>query len=156
MCKQIEGFLLPGAGGLQFKISQYADDVTSILRSEMSLYHLLRVVRHYEPDSGAKLNTSKSEATWLGHWRASGDSPFGLRWVNKMHILGVFFSNGLFCVDNDNWRTKFDKLSSVLGLWGQRDLLFVGRAMIVNVLGASHLWQTAKVIIPPSWVYDKF
>ena len=156
MCKQIEGFLLPGAGGRQFKISQYADNVTSILRSEMSLYHLLRVVWRYEPGSGAKLNTSKSEAMWLGRWHANGDSLFGLRWVNKMCILSVFFSHGLFCVDDDNWRTKLDKLSSVLGLWGQRDLLFVGCAMIVNVLGASHLWHTAKVIIPPSWVYDKF
>ena len=28
--------------------------------------------------------------------------------------------------------------------------------MIVNVLEASRLWHTAKVIIPPSWVYDRF
>ena len=27
-CREIEGFRLPGAGGLQFKISQYADDAT--------------------------------------------------------------------------------------------------------------------------------
>ena len=33
-CNDIEGFMLPGAGGLQFKISQYADDATSILKSE--------------------------------------------------------------------------------------------------------------------------
>jgi len=120
----------------------------------MSLSHLLRVVRRYELGSGAKLNSSKSEAMWLGRWRAKGDSPFGLKWVNKTQILGVFFSNGLVCVDYANWRAKLDKLSSVLGLWGQRNLSFVGHAMIVNVLGASRLWHTAKVIAPPSWVHD--
>lgn len=30
--------------------------------------------------------------------------PFGLKWVKKMQILFVYFSNGLFRVDDDNWR----------------------------------------------------
>ena len=66
-----------------------------------------------------------------------------------MRVLGVFFSNGLVSVDDDNWRTKLDKLSSVLNLWKQRDLYFIGRALIVNVLGTSRLWHVAKVILPP-------
>ena len=49
----IEGFLLPGTGSLQFKISQYAD---------------------------------------------------------KLKILGVYVSNGLVNVDEDNWHCKLDKL----------------------------------------------
>ena len=155
-CSDIDGFLLPGAGGLQFKISQYADDATSILKSEESLASMLKVVRKFELGSGAKLNTSKSEAMWLGRWRSRGDSPFGLKWVTKMRILGVFFSNGLVSVDEDNWKVKLNKLSSVLGLWKQRDLSFVGRSLIVNVLGASRLWHVAKVISPPSWVHDRF
>ena len=155
-CKEIEGFLLPGAGGLQFKISQYADDATSILKSEDSLSHMLNVVHKFELGSGAKLNTSKSEAMWLGRWRSRGDSPFGLKWVTKIRILGVFFSNGLVSVDDDNWNVKLNKLSSTLGLWKQRDLSFIGRSLIVNVLGASRLWHVAKVLAPPSWVNDKF
>ena len=55
--------------------------------------------------SGAKLNTSKSEAMWLGRWRINGDSPFGLKCLKKMRIpLAAFFSNDLFRVDDDNWR----------------------------------------------------
>jgi len=73
-----------------------------------------------------------------------------------MRVLGVFFSNGLVSVDDDNWRVKLDKLSSVLRLWKQRDLSFVARTLIVNVLGASRLWHVAKVIPPPHWVRDKF
>ena len=61
----IEGFLLSGTGGLQFKVSQYADDATNFVRNERSLCHLLETVNEYERGSGAKLNTSKSEALWL-------------------------------------------------------------------------------------------
>ena len=43
-CREIEGFLLPGAGGLQFKISQYADDATSILKSGVSLAFTLKLL----------------------------------------------------------------------------------------------------------------
>ena len=71
-----------------------------------------------------------------------------------MRILGVFFNNGLVSVDNDNWKTKLDKLKSVLNLWSSRELSFIGRSMILNVLGASCFWHIAKVLIPPNWVLD--
>ena len=102
----IIGFRLPGAGGLSFKISQYADDATIFVKNERSLCSLLNIVHRYELGSGAKLNTSKSEAMWLGRWRTNGASPFGLTWVSKMRILGVHFSNGLVSVESDNWKSK--------------------------------------------------
>ena len=101
-CGDIVGFRLPGAGGLQFKVSQYADDATLFVKDERSLCHLLQIVGRYERGSGAKLNTSKSEAMWLGRWRANGASPFGLKWVPKIRILGVYFSNGLASVESEN------------------------------------------------------
>ena len=147
---------LPGAGGLQFKVSQYADDATLFLKTERSLCRLLQTVELYERGSGAKLNTSKSEAMWLGRWRCNGASPFGLNWVTKLRILGVHFSNGLVSVESDNWRAKLDKLELVLNLWKQRDLSFLGRALIVNVLGASRFYHVAKIISPPIWVCERF
>ena len=155
-CSTIVGFRLPGAGGLQFKVSQYADDATNFVKDERSLCNLLQVVHKYEKGSGAKLNTSKSEAMWLGGWRDNGASPFGLKWVKKMRILGVYFSNGLLSVDNDNWKCKLDKLQSVLNLWSSRELSFIGRAMIINVLGASRFWHVAKVLPPPKQVIDSY
>ena len=148
-CKEIEGFRLPGAGGLQFKVSQYADDATNFVKIERSLCRLLRIVQKYEQGSGAKLNTAKSEAMWLGRWRANGASPFGLKWLKKLRILGVYFSNGLLDVDTDKWRPKLDKLKQVLGLWSKRDLSFLGRGMILNVLGASQFWHVPKILSPP-------
>ena len=125
-CPDIVGFRLPGAGGLNYKISQYADHATNFVKTERSLFHLLWVVHIYEQGSGAKLNTAKSEAMWLGKWRDDGATPHGLKWVTKMRILGVFFSNGLVSVDQDNWKPKLDKLKSVLNLWSSGELSFVG------------------------------
>ena len=82
--------------------------------------------------------------------------PSALKLVTKMKILGVYFSNGLVSVDNNNWCESLDKLEKVLKLWGQRDLSFLGRAMIVNALGTSHFWHTAKILIPPNWVHERF
>lgn len=105
-CKEIEGFRLPGGGGLQFKISQYADDATNFVKDERSLHNLLKGVHKYEQGSGAKLNTVKSEAMWLGRWRGNGATPYGLKWVTKMRILGVFYSSGLVSIENENWKSK--------------------------------------------------
>ena len=155
-CDEVVGFRLPGAAGLQFKISQYADDATIFVKTETSLFHVLRMVNKYERASGARLNASKTEAMWLGSWRSNGASPFGLKWVPKLKILGIFFSNGLVSVESDNWRSKLDKLETKLNLWKQRELSFAGRALIVNVLGASRFWHTAKILLPPRWVYDRY
>lgn len=74
--------------------------------------------------------------------------------MNKMRLLGVFFSNGLVSADEDDWEAKLNKVKSVLGLWSQRDLSFIGRTMILNVLGASRFWDVAKIFSPPSWLVD--
>ena len=78
----IEGFFLPGAGGVQFKVS---------LKNDSSLFSLFDAIAFYEPGSGAKLNLSKTEAMWLGAWKDRLHEPLGLTWVSEMKILGVFF-----------------------------------------------------------------
>ena len=90
-CSDIEGFLLPDAQGLQFKVGQYSDDTTSFVKDVVSLNNLFREIQLYERGTGAKLNISKTEAMWLGSWKDRVDQPLGLKWVNKMKILGVVF-----------------------------------------------------------------
>ena len=65
---------------------------------------------------------------WLGAWRSSPDEPFGLTWVAKMKILGVFFGN--VNVEQDNWQPKLNKLEKSLSLWRSRSLL--GQSLIIN------------------------
>ena len=84
----IEGFLLPGSGGKQFKVSQYADDTTAFVKDVKSLHSLFKVIHIFEAGSGAKLNYTKTEALWLGAWSDRQDKPLGLSWVRETKILG--------------------------------------------------------------------
>ena len=134
---KIQGFLLPGARGQQFKIQQYADDSTCFVKDLYSLSVLFSILKRYESGSSAKLNYSKTEVMWLGAWRACPGTPLGLTWVTKMKILGVWYTNGLTNVDQDNWQAKLNKLKNNLNLWKSRSLSLVGKALIINVLAAS-------------------
>ena len=80
----LEGFLLPGAKGLQARVLLYTDDTTVILRSLRTLTNLFNCVSVYENGSGAKLNLSKTKAMWLGGWGSRSDEPLGLTWIWKM------------------------------------------------------------------------
>ena len=151
---EIEGFLLPGARGKCFKVGQYADDTTGFLKTLLSLRVLLDVISHYEKGSGAKLNRSKSEAMWVGSWKARDDQPFGLTWVRKMKILGVFF--GVIDVQRDNWEPRLSKLDKMLSRWKSRSLSMLGKSLIINVLGVSKLLYLARVLVTPRWVIDRF
>ena len=151
-CPEIEGFLLPGANGLQYKVGVYADDTTSLVKSVFSLQCLFNIIRIYELGSGAKLNVSKTEAMWLGAWRSRTDQPLGLTWVTKMRILGVFFGQ---VSDSDNWQPKLEKLEKHLDLWKSRSLSLVGKSLIVNTLGISKLLFLSAVLSIPRWVFSK-
>lgn len=151
--KNIRGFLLPGANGKQFKVQQYADDTTSFVKDFNSLVCLFDVISIYEKGSGAKLNRSKTEAMWLGVWHECPDEPLGLTWVRKMKILGVFF--GIVSVVADNWQPKINKLEKFLNLEKSRSLSFVGKSLILNVLGLSKFFYLGKVLILPSWVLSR-
>ena len=149
----IQGVLLPGANGKQFRVCQYADDTTCFVKDLFSLAHLFELISIDEKGSGAKLNRSKTEAMWVGAWRECGDEPLGLTWVRKMKIVGVFF--GTVPVVANSWQPKLDKLEKSLNLWKARSLSLVGRSLIVNVMGLSKLLYLAKVLIPPEWVFTR-
>ena len=104
---QIEGFLLPGASGQHFQISQYADHCTCLVKTMFSLDKLFQLTHRYELATDAKLNRAKREAMWLRAWKSWPLTPHGLSWVNKMKILEVGFGNT--CVDPKNWLPRLSK-----------------------------------------------
>jgi len=154
--KTITGFLLPGAHGKEFRLAQYADDTTLYIKTDRSLQQVLNVVQRYENASGARLNKTKTEAMWLGQWSGRTDTPHGLKWVKKMRILGIVFGHGE--VETDNWSPKLAKLEKSLNVWRTRELSLIGKALIINTIGASRFWYAARVLPVPKWVvlqYEK-
>ena len=150
---EIEGFLLPGADGLQARARLYADDVFAVLKNLKSLETLLSSIDLYESGTGARLNKSKTEAMWLGAWRSRSDEPLGLTWVKKMKVLGVFF--GTVPVELDNWMPKINKLEKALNLWKARSLSLLGKGLIINILGFSKLLYLGRVLLVPPWVFAR-
>ena len=149
----IEGFLLPGADGLQARARLYANDVFAVLKNLKSLETLLSSIDLYENGTGARLNKSKNEAMWLGAWRSRSDEPLGLTWVEKMKVLGIFF--GTVPVELDNWMPKVNKLEKALNLWKARSLSLLGKGLIINTLGFSKLLYLARVLLVPPWVFAR-
>ena len=147
---EVKGFLLPGAQGKYTKVRQYADDTTTILKDFHSLVSLFDLIAVYEKGSGAKLNRSKTEAMWLGAWKERQDQPLGLTWVRKMKILGIIF--GTESTEIDNWQPKINKLEKALNLWKSRSLSFIGRGLIINVIGLSKCFYLARILVVPTWV----
>ena len=133
-----------------FRVKQYADDTTTFVRNIPSLVQLFNLVSLCERGSGARLNRSKTEAMWLGAWRSREDEPLGLTWVKKMKVLGVWF--GVVPVEQDNWLSKIIKLEKSINLWKSSSLSFVGKSLIINVLGLSKFYYLARILLLPDWV----
>ena len=83
---EIEGFLLPGANGLQACACLYPDYVFAALKNLKSLEMLLSLIELYHKRTGTKLNKSKTEVLWFGAWRSRSDEPLGLTWVKKRRL----------------------------------------------------------------------
>ena len=147
------GFLLPGAGGLEFRVCQYADDTTAFAKDERSLHTLFNIIGDFERGSGVKLNKTKTEALWLGAWKDRPDEPLGLLWVKKAKILGIVF--GSVNVDRDNWEPRLSKLHQCVSRWKNRSLSLIGKVLILNILGFSKLLFVSAILSPPQWVYDR-
>lgn len=90
---------------------------------------------------------------WLGAWRNRSNEPLGLTWVRKMKILGVVF--GTIPVQQENWQPKLNKLEKSLNLWKSRSLSFIGKSLIVNVLGLRKFIYLVKTLIMPKWVLSR-
>ena len=62
--ENIKGIII---NGIEFKISQYADDTSVILDgTETSLNHTLTELSHFSQISGLKVNFDKTQLVWIG------------------------------------------------------------------------------------------
>ena len=129
---RVKGFLLPSVKDTCFKVRNYADDTTTFLRDLPSLAALFDVFFLHERGSGAKLNRSTIEAMWVGAFKWHQDEPFGLTWVKKMKVLGVWFVT--VSVEQDNWQPKINKFENSINLWKSRSLSLIGKVMEKRVL----------------------
>ena len=134
----------------EIKIAQYADDTTVFVRDKESVLELLDFLREFSTLSGLEINTSKTEAMWLGQWKNNQDTPFGFKWPKEPILsLGVFFSHNQTDADELNFGAKIRDLEKSLQTWKRRKLTLYGKINIVKTLGLSKLIFNASVLYIP-------
>ena len=69
--------------GEEFKLTQFADDLTCSLSDIQSGKELFKLINKFEICSGLKLNISKTEALWIGKDKNKTEKPFNIKWSTK-------------------------------------------------------------------------
>ena len=112
----------------EIKIAQYADDTTVFVLDRESVLELLNLLEEFSSLSGLEINTSKTEALWLGQWKDNQDTPFGFKWPKDPILsLDVFFSHNQTDADELNFDAKIRDLEKSLQMWQRRKLTLYGK-----------------------------
>ena len=140
----------------EIKIAQYADDTTVFVRDRESVLELLNLLEEFSSLSRLEINTSKTEALWLGQWKDNQDTPFGFKWPKDPILsLGVVFSHNKTDADELNFDAKIRDLEKSLQMWQRRKLTLYGKINIVKTLGLSKLIFNASVLHIPHHYIEK-
>ena len=145
-------------------ISQYCDDATVFVQDEESVKKLVQLLHEYGSISGLELNVSKSKLMWLGSLRLRNSSVEGIKPVEKLKILGMWYSAVRNC-EKDNVEPIVKSIVSTINMWGQRDLSIKGRITVSKslliskliyimptvMLSSEHLHQIRTLIMKFIW-----
>ena len=107
----IRGFKI---NGIEFKLTQFADDTTLILDgSQPSLQAALNILELYGNYSGLKMNKEKTKVIWIGKKRLSREKlnvSVKLDWGStEFTLLGLDFSIDLIKMEEINYIQRFMK-----------------------------------------------
>ena len=95
--------------GKILQILLYADDITVFLQSREDVENILIIIEEFSVFSGLRLNKQKSEAMGIGTNR-NVNFGFGLRWVDQIKVLGIYFSSKMCASEIDrNWTDRIIK-----------------------------------------------
>ncbi len=132
------------------KLLQYADDTTAVLKNEQSVKTFLDELRTFSSISGLELNTTKTEAMWLGV-----DPPFmlpyNIKWSYKpIKMLGVYVGWNLSEAINLSFSEKIINIKKLLLSWQHRKLTLNGKILILKSLALSQITHLLNVLPFPN------
>ena len=131
-------------GDQEYKLVQYADDTTGILKDEESLKVFLDVLKSYEKVSGLKINISS---------RNCKREVLGLKLPKRpIKCLGVYLTYDYDEFIKLNYRQRLKKMEDTANWWRGRGLTMLGRAQIIKSLLLSKLIYTASMFPVPEEV----
>ena len=135
--EKIKGLKIPGSERT-IKIKMYADDATLFVQDMIDFREVLSRIKLFYKFSGLCLNKAKSVAMNIGNTTNKDMVKFGIKFVNRVKILGIHFSNEHAASSIiDNYEPKISQLERLCGLWEKRNLTQIGRITVLKAFGIS-------------------
>ena len=104
--------------GIEFKISQYADDTCLFLSDQKSLKAAPDIIKFFTTCSGRKINMDKSEAMWIGASSNYHHKPHRLTWTtDTVKTLGIHIGTDLQRMTDKNFKECLERIQNLLELW---------------------------------------
>ena len=142
----IKGFVI---NSFEFKLSQFADDLTSLLIGDESIFSFFVSLSSFGRVSGALVNPLKTKAIWLGRNIGRQDKPLGLDWSDGgIEILGILFGNNPALV-SEMWNQRKSSIHRTLAPWLKSNLSLIGKMAVIKQLVLPKISYLA-VVFPPS------
>ncbi len=149
---QVNGIAIPGM--YELKYVQHADDLTLMLKDELSVSKSLETVHDFCNHAGSKVNLNKTECILLGKLKDKYDNICGIKTSNNaIRCLGIYKGHNKIECYNKNWTDKYNQIQRLFELWKKRKLTIFGKVCIVNSLAMSKFTYVASVLPLPD---DKF
>ena len=135
--ENIKGIQIHGSQRV-IKIQQYADDTTLFLKDLIDFREILSKIKAFGVYTGLDLNKNKSKAMFISNTKKQNTLKYGIKFINKLKILGIYFSNQNSPQDIDeNFDERINKLERICALWSKRKLSIIGKITILKSFGIS-------------------
>ena len=148
--KNCKGDLHLLANDYETKVSQFADDTTTIVKDIKSLKETLRVLGDFGTTSGLKLNGKKKKRIWIGSLKQNTQKLLNFECPKQpIKFLGTYLSYNEAQNYHNNFTLKIQKMDAQLNIWLSRDLTVFGRTLLAKSLGLSQLVYIASMNTVP-------
>ena len=147
--KIIKGFTF---GEYEVRQVLYADDLTLFVKDENSIIRLQNIFEEFEKISGLRMNKGKTYFVWMGKENEKPNISLFGNLVNKVKILGIYFSLDIKIREDMNYKEILSKIKRQLGWWKQRDLSMTGKIHLMKTYALSKLNYVTSLTAVPKWV----
>ena len=132
---------------IRHKIKQYADDTTFLLNGLIDFREILSKIKEFAVISGLYINKNKTFAMKLGKSNIKVDVFDGIKFTDKIKLLGIHFSNSESARNiQENWEKRIENLEKNLTNWSRRKLTLFGKVTIIKTFGISQFIYVMKSI----------
>ena len=83
---------------------------------------------------GLEINSSKTEALWIGSQKNNDEKPIGINWPSEpIKALGVFFTYDQALLYENIFLDNLDKMKKLTNIWSPRGLSSYGKVIILRI-----------------------